>query len=219
MLACVPAQATDLYVYVPTALKAKAVENILARACPTLSWTVFGRARDFHAQVAQATPGAVISLDPAIDAAGSYDRVASGMLGGESTEEYLLVTAGAPLSVAALDGKRLGVMEIMGRKDMNRFVQDSLKRKVSLQRVTKIDDLLPLLLFETVDGLFVSRSTFNYLKKTSELSLSATSTGVKAGLSALASGKQVPHAEMTACVTRFSGEINAVFGVDTWVKK
>ncbi len=215
MVFSLPLAAESLYVFVPTEVRANVMQDKIGSFCSGIEVTVFGRAKDFHTQVETTPPNAILSLKPVIDASPTYKISTKGSKAGSETEDYVLVSVDKALTVAEVSGKKIGVVDILGRKPMDDFIENIFKTEVKLKRVTKVEDLLPLITFGSVDGIFIAESLFNQLKSKSNLNLIGTKLNLKIGLVSAAVSATTDK-KLTACIAKFDSELNTTLGVDKW---
>lgn len=209
--------AESMYVFVPTEVRANAMQEQITALCPGIEVTVFGRAKDFEERMAASPPQAILSLLPVIERSSSYNTIAKGLRNGATEEGYMLVSVDKAPDLDKLAEMKIGVMDLLGRKSMNEFIaqifQTGLKQ---VKRVTKIEDLLPLLTFGSVDAIFVSESFFGQLKQKSNLSLVATRLNVKIGLTSAALTSDAAKDKFQQCIARFDKNLNEALGVEQW---
>jgi len=215
MMFSLPLAAESLYVFVPTEVRANVMQDKIGSFCSGVDVTVFGRAKDFHKQVKANPPNAILSLMPVVNHSASFNSALNGSKNGSETEEYVLVSVDKGLDLAAIAGKKIGVVDLLGRKPMSAFITELFKTKVKLKRVTKVEDLLPLITFGSVDGIFIAESLYAQLKSKSNLNLISTKLNMKIGLvSAAISG--ATDKNVTECIAAFDSELNTTLGVDKW---
>ena len=208
--------AETLYVFVPTEVRAKAMQEQISQVCPDINVTVFGKSKDFRKMVKKSPPEGILTLLPVIERMGPYSPVMKGERGGLTEEEYLLVSVDEPLNSADLSGKKLGVLDLLGRKPMGEFINQLVQADVKTKRVTKSEDLLPLLTFQAVDGLFIADSLFRKIKQKTNLNLVATSLNIKVGLVSAASNDDKSTSKMSVCIAGFGSSLNTLLGVEKW---
>ncbi len=211
--------AKELYVFVPTEVRATAIQEEIQQSCPSINVTVFGRGKDFQKQVAEAKPDAIISLIPVIEQSSEYQPVIKGIYAGNEHEQYVLVSIDKALDIKNLAGLKIGVVDLMGRKSMGEFINHLFQAEIKLTRVTKQEDLLPLLTFASADGIFISQRTFDELKSKSQMNLVATQLNIKVGLAGTGLANNADKDTLLKCVQSFSSSLNATLGVDKWQSK
>jgi hypothetical protein len=215
-LLAAPVMAENLYVFVPTDVRAKAMQQDISSVCPNVTVTVFGRGKDFRKQVKKAPPDAILSLLPVIDRSRAFEPVMRGVQNGFTEEEYVLVSVDKALDLGQIQSKKIGVVDLLGRKPMGEFVSQLFQADIKLKRVTKQEDLLPLLTFGSVDGIFVSERLYRQIKNRSNLNLVSTSLNIKVGLvSAALAGPQAKE-KIVNCLKKFNEKLNGTLGVDQW---
>lgn len=206
----------SLYVFVPTEVKTNVVQEKIQAVCPAVNTTVFGRAKDFNSQLKSAPPEAVLTMLPVIERQSGFDTVLNGEKNGNAFENYVLVAIDREVSLEAIGEMKIGVLDLLGRKPMNEFVGQLLQTKVKLKRVSKIEDLLPLMSFKAADALFVSTSVYESLQKQSQLNLVAKQLDIQIGLVSAAVNGTQSSSEITACINQFQPELNKILGVESW---
>ena len=119
--------------------------------------TVFGRFRDFEEAVARAQPDAVLALQPLL-ATLSVTPTLQGLRGDRDWEPYVLMSEeGAAEGGPA--ARVVGVVDLLGRTGTQQLVARLLGNpSVELRRVTKLEDLLPLLQFSAAQAVLVPDS-------------------------------------------------------------
>ncbi len=207
----------SLYIFVPSETRATVVEEYIKTSCNNLEVTAFGRAKDFSTQVEAQPPTAVLTLLPIIERNNQFETVLKGVKDGVTEEDYVIVSVDDPIDLNDLAGVKVGVVDLLGRKPMTEFVGQLLQSDVRLKRVSKIEDLLPLLSFGTADSLFISESVYESIKTKTQVNLVATRVNIKIGLVSAAVGGGSGKDEVASCIRNFGGEINKILGVDSWL--
>ena len=78
-----------------------------------------------------------------------------------------------------------------------------------------MEDLLPLITFGSVDGIFISESIYSQLKLKSNLNLVETKPGIKLGLASAAIDSSNDR-DVIQCIAAFDTKLNTILGVDEW---
>ena len=208
--------AESLYVFVPSEVRANVIEDAIKKSCSGMDVTAFGRAKDFVKQTKKQPPTAMLTLLPVIDSTGYFKTILKGARNGSTEEDYVFVTKDKAIDLSEVAGKKVGVVDLLGRKPMSEFVSQLLQTDVKLKRVSKIEDLLPLLSFGAADILFVSESVYENIKSKSKLNLVATRLNVRVGLVSAALNKDNASKNVADCIKKFGGDINGILGVDQW---
>jgi hypothetical protein len=200
-----------LLVFLHVALKQRAFESELQAALPGLEVRAVGRLADFERALGDGQD-AVMSLPPLLTSHGLTPRL-QGLHGGSPDEKYSLVgaaTAPDPARVAAV-----GALDLLGREGTNAFVYGLLGARPKVERVTKFEDLLPLLQMQKVDGIVLPTRLLPELQEASRLPLAQRELPRLVKLPALAS-VGAGGAEAMAEVARLPGKVAKTLGVDAW---
>lgn len=208
--------AKSLFVFVPTEIKANIIENKISETCKNIQVTVFGRAKDFHKQVVSNPPSTILSLLPVIQYSKGYSPLLQGTRRGSDSEDYVLVSIDQAIGKNDLDKIKIGVLDLLGRRQMNQFVSHLFQEDIKVKRVTKMEDLLPLLSFGSVQGLFISEHIYRKIAPKTELNLVATSLNIRVGIASAAFNSEGDRDEVTNCITKFEDDLNEVLGVESW---
>jgi hypothetical protein len=205
------ARALKLLVFLHVALKQRAFESELKAALPQMDVKAVGRLADFERGLEEGQD-AVMTL-PLLLASHGLNARLQGHRGGSPDERYSLVaanTAPAPERVTAI-----GALDLLGRDGTNAFVYGLLGAKPRVERVTKLEDLLPLLQMQKVDGILLPTRLLPDVQAGSRLALAQRqlSGSVKLpALAAIGSG----GAEAVAAVARLPLKLTKTLGVDEW---
>src|SRR4030095_2168418 len=137
-----------LLVFLHVAAKQRAFQTELQTALPGIVVAAVGRTGDFERALAEGQD-AVLTL-PVVLAAHGLAPVLRGVRQGSADEKYSLVGTEAapdPGKVAVV-----GALDLLGRDGMATFVQSLVGAHPKVERVTKVEDLLPLLQMQRVDA-------------------------------------------------------------------
>ena len=210
------ALSNSLYVFLPTDIRAKVLEDQIKTSCPGVEVTVFGRGKDFRKKIKEAPPTGILSLSPVIERSDNFSISMEGKKGGAKKEGYLLVSVDNKLEKEQIPTSKIGVVDLLGRKPMTEYVSQLFGVDVKIKRVTKIEDLLPLLTFKAVDGIFIAESVYNILKEKTELKLQVNNLDIEVGLASAAVGDPSLKDSLNSCVKKFDQALNSTLGVDQW---
>jgi len=147
------------------------LEKTLKEKLPGLEITVFGRFRDLEDALQTKPPDALITSNALIVSQG-FPVALQGVAGGADWEPYVLLSQGR-----ALEGS------LAGRSSASSISWDasaprSSSRKllgtdeIKLKRVTKLEDLLPLLQFSAAEAVLVPSASVKDVSERSRLLLS-----------------------------------------------
>jgi len=205
------ARSAKLLVFVQTGIKQRALQQLLQYALPNLSVTTVGRVADFGRGLAEGQD-AILTLPIVMNARGIAPQVL-GRRGGANDEPYSLVGANGPPAVASL--RTVGAIDMLDRAGTNALVQNLVGKPVKVERVTKVEDLLPLLQLSRADAVLLPSRLFSDLKATSSLNLEQRELPMRLGLPALAS-VGASGAEAVAQASKLTGKAAQLLGVDSW---
>ena len=214
----VMAQASKPVVHVFLQLDAKSsiVEKTLQQHLPELGIVVFGRFRDFEEGLTNGHPDAVLSIAPVLQQRGKASCL-QGQRGGKSTEPYLLASVNQPLE-GSVEGKTIGVVDLLGHDGTQTFLNNLLKTKdIKIKRVAKIEDLLPLLEFSAADGIVLPSSMLGRLLERTRLVIKTKELpGGPVGLPAVAVLNPAVRDVVVRSFQSLDGPTRRLLGVDTW---
>ncbi|HEX5100978.1 MAG TPA: hypothetical protein VFV94_15820 [Polyangiaceae bacterium] len=205
------ARTAKLLVFLHVALKQRAFESELQAALPGLEVRAVGRLGDFERGLEDGQD-AVLSLPALLQSHGLSGKL-QGMRGGSPEERYSLVGAGTvpdPARVAAV-----GALDLLGRDGTNAFVHALLGAKPKVERVTKFEDLLPLIQMQKVDAILLPTRLLSDLQSVSRLTLTQRELSKLVRLPAVASAG-AGGAEVLAAVARMPVKVSRTLGVDEW---
>jgi len=205
------AGASKLLVFLHVALKQRAFEGELQAALPGVEVRAVGRLADFERALGDGAD-AVLSLPPLLTAHGLTPKL-QGLHGGSPDEKYSLVGAGTapdPARVAAV-----GALDLLGREGTNAFVYGLLGSRPKVERVTKFEDLLPLLQMQKVDAIVLPTRLLPELQEASRLQLAPRELTKLVKLPAVAS-VGAGGADVIAAITHLGGKVAKTLGVDAW---
>jgi hypothetical protein len=206
----------SLYVYLHTDAKSASLETSLKDKLKALNVTVFGRFRDFEEAMSSSRPDALLGSRALINSQ-NVPPALQGLRGAHDWEPYALVSVGAPLS-GSLSGKVIGVVDLLGRRGTQDFVTDLLKTPdLKLKRVTKLEDLLPLLQFAAADAVLIPSSEVKAVTEHSQLSLQVRELPEgKVGLAAVSVFNPRFRDLIVKQIQALDSETNKVLGVERW---
>jgi len=207
-----------LYVFYPSTVRPQAMQERLATAFGDVSVTVFGRYNDFTSKIGTDPPDAVITKPILIDQIGGYTPVLKAERQGKSDESYVLMSINTPLDVAAVTAETaIGVIDVLGRGGMKLFAEQIFPVEPKLKRVTKVEDLLPLLSFNMASGILVEDVFVKYFRATSQLQFRVTPLGkIPGGILTLAV-KNGGKADIIITTLKKNGkDVGDVFEVEQW---
>lgn len=200
-----------LLVYLHVAVKQRAFQSLLGAGLPGVTATAVGRIADFE-RALQTAPDAVLTL-PVVLGTKGLSPALRGTARGAAEERYSLLGAGAvpePTRVATV-----GALDILGRDGTNRFVRGLVGAQVEVERVTKIEDLLPLLQMQRAETVLLPARLVPELRAASRLQLAERVLDRLVGLPAVA-GTGTNASSVLGAISKMPKELAALVGVDAW---
>jgi hypothetical protein len=205
------ATALRLLVFLHVAVKQRAFQTELQAAMEGVAVTTVGRIADFD-RALQEGQDAVLTL-PVVLATRGLAPVLRGMQHGSTEERYALIAVDAVPDPARV--KTVGALDLLGRDGTDAFVQSLMGVKPKVERVTKVEDLLPLLQMQRVDAIVLAARLCPELKAASRLNLAERELATAVGLPAAAkTGAGAPA--VLAALKRLPSRLCASLGVDEW---
>ncbi len=206
----------SLYVYLHTSLKSSLLEKALRQGLPALEVTVFGRFRDFEDALATRKPDAILALQPLL-AMLSMTPTLQGLRGDRDWESYVLMSDESAAD-GGPDAKVIGVVDLLGRTGTQQLVTRLLgKSTVELRRVTKFEDLLPLLQFSAAGAVLVPGEAVGSISERSRLRLRVhTLPEARVGLPALGVWNTSRRDLVIQQVMRLDAATLGMLGLDRW---
>jgi hypothetical protein len=215
-----PAHADDrprVYFLVHTDTKSAILEKALQDKLPKLSVIVFGRFRDFQDALAARRPDAIVALHPVLTSF-KVPVVLQGLRADQDWEPYVVLSTHSETIDGPLEGKVIGVIDILGRNDTQAFVNKLVGTEhLKLKRVTKVEDLLPLLQFSAADGVLVPGTAVKSVAERSHLPLLVREfDDAKVGLIALGVLNRWARDVTVKQIQSLNQESNRALGIDRW---
>ncbi len=205
------ASAPKLLVFLHVAVKQRAFQVELQAALSGIDVTAVGRIADFDRSLHEG-PDAVLTLPVILSARGLATSL-HGQRQGASNESYALVAADTIPDSARVQS--VGALDLLGREGTTAFVEQLLSAHPKVERVTKVEDLLPLLQMQRVDAILLPSRLFPELRASSRLNLASKELSKKVELPALAK-LGASGAQIMSAVGRLPGPLAAAIGVDEW---
>jgi len=205
------AAAAKLLVFLHVSLKQRAFQGLLQNALPGVDVTAVGRISDFDRALAD-SPDAVLTLPLVLSAKNMHVQL-QGQRAGSAEEKYALVAADTAPDPARV--KTVGALDVLGRDGTASFVNRMLGLSTKVERVTKVEDLLPLLQMQRVDAILIPQRLIADVKSASRINLVPRELAKQVGLPAVASlGAAGPS--ISASLARLPLGLSQTMGVDAW---
>jgi hypothetical protein len=216
ILGATPAKA-KVFVFFPSLARPSVIQDALNKACPAYVITVFARLSDLNVMVAKEHPQAIVAQNMVLGQFPEYHSRLQGMRAGVATENYVLLSIEKPIALENLATTEIGVVGVLDRKEMTDFIGGILPGATHINRVTKVEDLLPLLIFKSVGAVFVSEANMKEFQKKSQAQLVATKVDKgKVGLTAVGVINGDGDTQIIEAIKRLDAGTLSLLGVDTW---
>jgi hypothetical protein len=200
-----------LLVFLHAVVKQRALESELQAALPGVLVTAVGRVPDFD-RALNGGQDAVLTLPVVLSARGLSPKLEGRRLG-SSQEKYSLIGVDAAPDPARV--RAVGALDILGREGTTSFVHSLVPSRPTVERVTKIEDLLPLLQLERVSAILLPSRFYSDVQASSRLNLAQRELGTLVGLPAVASVGPA-GTDVVTVVRGLPAKTTKSFGVDEW---
>lgn len=207
-----------VYVFYPSVARPQAVQDKIQHSAHDVEVTVFGRYNDFTAKM-ELEPAQMIITKPAlIKQFNNYEVKLKGTRAGKTDETYVLLSINSETDITALTAETvIGTIDILGRNGMNSFVKQFFPTIPKLKRVTKVEDLLPLLTFNMAVAILVQEPAIQYFKSTSNLNFAITKLPESNdGIVAFAVKSGGSADKISSVLKSADKELCSFFEVDLW---
>jgi hypothetical protein len=205
------AATTTLLVYLHVSMKQRAFQSLLGAGLPGVTALAVGRMADFERALKDG-PDAVLTLPLVLDAKGLTPAL-RGAMRGSTDERYSLLASGVVPEPSRVSS--VGALDILGREGTPRFVRSLVNSRAHVERVTKVEDLLPLLQMQRVDCVLLPARLVPELRAASRLPLMARELDTGVGLPA-AAGMGVNGPSVLGSISRMPKDLAKLIGVDEW---
>lgn len=206
-----------LYIFLHTDAKPAALTRALSRKLNILDVTVVTKYRDLEDGLSAKSLDVLMAPSPVLDSL-HIDVGIQGMRNNKAWEPYVLVSSD-DISLDHLDGKTVGVVDMLGRDEMQKLVDSVLGTKgMKVRRVTKLEDLLALLLLSAADAILVGESIVPLFQQRSRNPLNQYAIpGARLGLPSVGFLNQNVRPIVTNAVLGIEPETNRMLGVERWM--
>lgn len=200
-----------LLVYLHLVMKQRALQGLLQQVLPGVEVTAVGRLADLE-RTLQAGQDAVLALPLVLNAKGLAPAL-SGIRAGANDERYVL--AAADKRVAPTLVNSVGALDLLGRRETSEFIHQLVGARPKVERVTKVEDFLPLLQMQRAECICLAERLLEELAPMTRMQLVAHPLERRVGLPALAAtGPR--GAEIVQAVRGLRRDVNASLGVEGW---
>jgi hypothetical protein len=207
-----------VYVFYPTVARPQAVQDKIQKCVQGVEVTVFGRYNDFTTKM-EIEPAQMVITKPAlVEQFAGYEIKVKGSRAGKTDETYVLLSINNGVDIATVGTETVvGTIDILGRNGMNTFAKNFFPTIPKLKRVTKIEDLLPLLTFNMAVAILIQEPAIQYFKSTSNLNFAITKLPEsKDGIVALAVKTGGSADKVASALKSADKELCSFFEVDLW---
>jgi hypothetical protein len=207
----VQASVPRLLVFLHLALKQRALQGELQAALQGMAVTTVGRIGDVDRALREGQD-AILTLPPVLRAR-SLTGALQGVVAGVPDEPYALVGVNSVPSLATLAS--VGALDLLGREGTVSFVGELIGRETKVERVSKVEDLLPLLQMQRVEAIVVAQRLVDDLREMSRMNLTLLPLEKRVGLPAVAALGPLGKDAVSA-IARLPGSASQLLGVDAW---
>lgn len=205
------ASAPSLAVFVHVDAKLRYFQGLLRDALPSVDVTVYSRFGD-AIQAIDGGANALLALRSVLEYQG-LKLALSGHVSGQTTEPYVLIANGRQVEPKSV--RRVGTVDLLGRRGTQQWVERLLGANPEVNRVTKFEDLLPMLQLEMVDAVLIPEAVASLFREKSRLPLQTTHLGAQVGLPALSVLK--PGGErIVPALSHVGGHLNHILRIGGW---
>jgi hypothetical protein len=200
-----------LLVFLHLALKQRALQGELQAALQGMAVTTVGRIGDVDRALEEGQD-AMLTLPPVLSAR-SLPVALQGMCEGALDEPYALVGVDRAPNVAEVGS--VGALDLLGREGTSTFVSELCGKPTKVERVSKVEDLLPLLQMQRVGAIVVAARLVNDLREMSRMNLTVLPLEKRVGLPTVAvlGAQGAPAVE---AIKKLPKGVSELLGVDTW---
>jgi len=204
-------QSAKLLAFLHVAVKQRALQSGLKAALPGVEVTAVGRIGDFERSL-KAGADAVIA-QPLVLEAFKLAPSLRGSRGGSTEEKYSLIGVGAAPDPHGISS--VGALDFLGREGTNRFVKGLLGASPRIERVSKVEDLLPLLQMQVADAVLLPSRLYLEIRGASKLSLVQQELSKMVALPA-AAAVTAAGSQVLAALRGMPAQAIKILGVDSW---
>jgi hypothetical protein len=207
-----------VYVYCITTGKPLVLQHELQQRCPDCEFTVFRRHIDFEERLSIDSPAVIITLPRLIKQIPGYTIQLRGTRKGKNAETYVLVSDKTQITPADIGSQSvIGVIDFLGRAGMKAFISGLFATAPMPQRVSQIEDLLPLITYNMAQAVLLLERDVPYIQQKTKMNLVITPLpAAHEEIIAIAAKDAAKAASLLTCIRRLDGDTNAFLGVDAW---
>lgn len=201
----------SLAVFIHVDAKLRYFQGLLRDALPGVDVTVYSRFGDVLHAIDEGAD-ALLALRSVLEYQGLTPAI-SGHVAGRTTEPYVLIANGRQVDPKSV--RRVGTVDLLGRKGTQQWVERLLGANPEVNRVTKFEDLLPMLQLEMADAVLLPAAVATLFKQKSRMPLQSTHLSTHVGLPAL-SVLKVGGEQVVPALSRTGASLKQVMRIDGW---
>ncbi|MDO5576822.1 MAG: hypothetical protein Q4F84_07055 [Fibrobacter sp.] len=207
-----------LYVYYPTVSNSEIVKNTLVKQIQGPTIEVFAKHDEFVGKVSLDQPDAIIAKSVLISTQlTNYEILLNGQRGEKAETKYVILSTNKPLAIQSVNSSTvLGVVNFLGRNGTDQFEKQFFTEQPRLKRVSKPNDLLPLLSLNVAAGILIEDFFVDYFESTSQLEFFVTPAQSVPGTVGFAVKKGATSDKTIELLKQTNKEICDIFHIDMW---
>jgi hypothetical protein len=158
--------AEKLQVYSTSTIPVKVREKALKKdsSLKAIDITVFGKFNEFASSLKSSKPKFLITPAQFPHYHPDYKAVYQFTKNDEATFKFLVLSLQDKKSLKDIATASVGIVDELGRKNTSSFVKKNIGDFKRIKRVTKTDDLMPLLVLENADFIIIRPENYNSIK-------------------------------------------------------
>lgn len=167
LLLFLKAQAADqLQVYTTSTIPVKEREKALKSdsALSGTEITVFGKFGEFSSSLKNSKPKFLMVPAAFTDFNEDYKPVYQFVKGGQSNFKFIILSVKPEWNKETMANGSVGIVDELGRKQTSEFIKKQVGKFKRVKRVTKTDDLMPLLVLENANYIIIRPNNYETLK-------------------------------------------------------
>lgn len=205
----------EILVFLPGASKSTTTKELKKHSAH--HFQVFKKASRFLKAVKKHPSAPIITSSPMVKFIQGYKPYLVGWNGSSFGQKWFIVATNPEVNLQNLTSKKVGVWDIMGRKNSKAFFESFFKLKIQkIKRVNNFKDLQPLLGMDMVDALAISEFDFNKLKLNTSVKLNVISTSIVPIEFAMIAYPTSGGAHGLKNFTQVSKSYLGIYGFDSW---
>ena len=158
--------AEQLQVYTTSTIPVKEREKALKSdsALSGTEITVFGKFSEFSSSLKNSKPKFLMVPATFVTYNPDYRAVYQFTKGGQSNFKFKILSVNDEWNKNNMEKGSVGIVDELGRKQTSAFIKDEVGKFKRVKRVTKTDDLMPLLVLENANFIIIRPQNYEILK-------------------------------------------------------